>query len=128
MNMSISERRQIENEMIFRRSNEKVVAVIEELDSMHVEQGNPDLVTEDDLALHFNCECSDENCTERIILALDEYQQIHADRKSFIVKPGHEVTAIEEVVRTENNFSVVRKLAVVANPGTELNETSVDNS
>jgi hypothetical protein len=44
MNISLAERRQIENEMIFRRTNEKVGDDLGVLDEMHIEEGNPDLV------------------------------------------------------------------------------------
>ncbi len=66
MNISVAERRQIENEMIFRRMNEKVGDDLGALDAMHIEDGNPQLIRDEDTLLMFKCECSDEECNERI--------------------------------------------------------------
>ncbi len=62
MNLPIAEQRQIENEMIFRRANEKVGDDLDELDSFHIEDGDPHLVRDVDLLLQFKCECSDDIC------------------------------------------------------------------
>jgi hypothetical protein len=59
--MPLSERRQIENEMIFRRANEVVGDKLDEIDAHHREDGNPGLVRNEDILLQFRCECSDEN-------------------------------------------------------------------
>lgn len=127
MGMSPSERHQIENEMIFRRANEKVGDDLDEVDAALIEQGLPELIQTPDLKLHFKCECSDENCEERIQLSLDTYKQIHNNRKSFILKPNHQVDSIETVIKTKRNYIVVQKNHTVADPGETLNETTVDN-
>ncbi len=75
MDISVAERRQIENEMIFRRGNEKVGIALDALDGMHLEDGNPQLVREDDPVLHFKCECSDEDCDARIPVKLSVYKK-----------------------------------------------------
>jgi hypothetical protein len=128
MNISNAERRQIENEMIFRRTNEKVVDGLAALDAMHVEDGHSDLVGDEDLLLRFRCECSDENCMERISMLLSEYKKIHTDRKSFVVLPNHQVDAIEEVIRVSPTYSVVRKDTTVPEPDGGLHKTDIDNS
>ncbi len=128
MNLPIAEQRQIENEMIFRRANEKVGDNLDELDSFHVEDGDPHLVRDEDLLLQFKCECSDENCSARISLKLSTYQKIHIDRDSFIIKPKHQVEAIEEVILTEADYSVVKKNNSTAEPGADLNVTPINNS
>lgn len=125
--MSTTERRQIENEMIFRRANEKIVKGLKKLDTMHKEDGNHGLVSNDDLLLHFNCECSDENCDERIPIKISKYQKIHQDRKVFILKPNHQVNQIEKVVQKKPTYSVVKKMQTIDNPGTTLNQTSISN-
>lgn len=126
--MSHTERRQIENEMIFRRHNEKVGFDLDEIDAHHVEDGNPHLVRNDDLTLEFKCECSDENCDTRIPMRLSVYRKIHEDRNSFIIKLNHEVKPIERVVLRENGYSVVRKNHSTEEPGDILNVTGIDNS
>src|SRR5688572_2486333 len=103
MVISVAERRQIENEMIFRRINEKVGTGLDALDAMHVEDGNHHLVRSDDVELHFQCECSDENCNARIPIKLSIYRKIHLNRDSFIVKLKHQVLNIEDVILAEAN-------------------------
>lgn len=128
MTVSTPERRQIENEMIFRRANETVSEGLDGLDADHVADGNPQLAQDEDITLHFICECSDENCMERIPIKLRTYQTIHEDRNAFIVKPNHEVEAIEKVVNEAAEYSVVKKNSTAAHPHDGLNQTSVDNS
>lgn len=126
--MPISERRQIENEMIFRRSNEAVGDSLDEIDANHIEDDNPQLIRNDDLRLHFKCECSDENCDARISIKLSDYQTIHENRDAFIIKLKHQVEAIEKILRTEDAYSVVEKNNSTAEPGKTLNITTIDNS
>ena len=128
MDLPIAERRQIENEMIFRRANEKVGDDLDALDSFHAEDGNHHLIRDADLDLQFKCECSDENCNARIPIKLSLYQKIHLDRDSFIIKLKHQVEAIEEVVLTETNYSVVKKNNSTPEPGNKLNPTTINNS
>ena len=126
--ISVSERRQIENEMIFRRVNEKVGTGLDDLDKMHIEDGNPQLVRDDEEQLHFKCECSDENCEARIQIRLSIYRKVHLNRDSFIVKLNHQVEPIEKVVVAESEFSVVKKNNSTPEPGDDLNVTTIDNS
>lgn len=128
MVISHSERRQVENEMIFRRRNEKVGDDLSALDAMHIDDGNGRLVHDEDLVLQFMCECSDENCVTRIPMLLSEYQEIHTDRDTFIVLPNHQVEAIEKVHKETAHYSVVKKNVTVAEPSGPLNDTPIDNS
>jgi hypothetical protein len=127
MSISTSERHQIENEMIFRRANELVGTQLDELDAFHIEDGNPHLVRQDDMLLEFECECSDENCNARIPIKLSVYQKIHENRDAFVVKLRHQVHAIEKVILTEGEYSVVEKNNSTNEPGATLNETAIDN-
>lgn len=126
--ISLTERRQIENEMIFRRANESVEDKLGEIDANHIEDDHPELIRSDDILLHFKCECSDENCEARIPIKLSVYQKIHENRDSFIVKLNHQVDPIEKVIISEKNYSVVEKNNSVAEPGDKLNKTLIDNS
>lgn len=128
MVISTAERRQIENEMIFRRMNEKVGDDLGALDAMHIEDGNPQLIRDETALLYFRCECSDENCDERIVITLSDFQELHVDRGSFIVMPMHEVDPIEKVIRTTPQYNVVVKNNSTSEPGEELNVTSMNNS
>ena len=126
--MPSSERRQIENEMIFRRANEKISDDLEELDAQLIEEDHPELTRTDDLLLDFKCECADEDCNDRIPVKLSVYQKIHEHRDRFIIKHDHQVKEIEKVVSVEDNYSVVEKNNSTAEPGDSLNRTSVDNT
>lgn len=126
--LPLAEKRQIENEMIFRRSNEKVGDGLDAIDAMHIEDDNPELIRTEDFLLQFICECSDENCNERIPIRLSKYRDIHENRDTFIVKPGHEVNPIEEVISKEVEYSVVKKNNTTPEPGKMLNSTPIDNS
>lgn len=125
--MPLSERRQIENEMIFRRANEKVGDDLDKLDAHHIEEGNPDLIMTNDMVLHFKCECSDEECDDRIPIKLSVYQKIHENRDAFIIKLKHQVKEIEKIIIDEDTYSVVEKNNSTAEPGDVLNKTSIDN-
>lgn len=128
MSIPLSERRQIENEMIFRRLNEKVGDTLESLDAMHIEDENIDLIWDDTLLLSFRCECSDENCNTRVPVKLSVYKKIHENRDAFIIKLKHQVNEIEKVIITEDSYGVVEKNNSTAEPGDSLNKTSIDNS
>ena len=130
MRLPSEERKQIENEMLFRRVNEQVGTDLDALDAQHRADGNDDLISKEDLLLHFKCECSDENCEIRIAMPLSEYKTLHLDRSCFIVKPKHEVKSIEKVIKITKNYCVVRKNNVTPEPrpGAEFNKTSIDNS
>lgn len=128
MTLSHAERRQIENEIIFRRINEKVGDDLGALDAMHIEDGNIELIRNEDLSLQFKCECSDENCTVRIPMQLSEYQTIHTNRDTFIVVPDHQVDPIEKVLKKTSEYNIVEKNNSTAEPSDELNSTHIDNS
>jgi hypothetical protein len=95
---------------------------------MHVADKNPHLVRDDLIMLLFKCECSDENCDQRISLRLSKYRELHIDRSSFIIKPNHQVESIENVIEQQPEYSVVRKNNVVDEPGDTLHKTIIDNS
>lgn len=127
MNISRTEQRQIENEMIFRRINEKVGSDLDRLDAMHKSDGDHDLVRDEDLLLTFKCECSDENCDERIPLKLSQYETIHKNRSTFIVQPDHQVDPIEKVTVEKKNYNVVVKNNTTPEPNDVLKDTTVAN-
>ncbi len=128
MSISVAERRQIENEMIFRRMNEKVGDDLGALDAMHIEDVNPQLIRDEGILLMFKCECSDEECDERISLKLSDYQEIHVNRDTFIVKLKHQVDPIEKVIKNASEYNVVMKNNSTPEPGKDLNETAINNT
>jgi hypothetical protein len=128
MGLEEAERRQIENEMIFRRVNEAVIQNLVDLDAEHTKNNELDLMWDQTILLEFQCECSDEKCNIRIPLTLKDYQEIHTDRNTFIVKPNHQVDPIEKVIQVEDTYSIVKKNHSTAEPGDKLNKTNLDNS
>jgi len=128
MSITDAERRQIENEMIFRRINEKVGSDLDALDAMHIEDGNVHLVRDKDLELYFKCECSDENCSVRIPMLLSEYQEIHTDRNTFVVLTDHQVDPIEKVIKKFPTYNIVKKNNSTPEPSDILNDTTINNS
>lgn len=127
MSIGKAEQKQIENEMIFRRKNEKVGTDLDALNAMHVEDGHLDLVRDEDLTLQFRCECSDENCEERIPVKLSTYNEIHLNRDTFIVKTNHQVDPIEKVIGAEKEYNVVKKNNSTPEPNDTLKDTTINN-
>ena len=127
MSISSSERRQIENEMIFRRANEKNGNDLTKLDAMHRKHHNADLIRDEDLLLHFMCECSDEDCKLRIPMKLSLYEKIHTSRDVFIALPGHQADRIETVTKQTSTYIILKKNNTAADPAGGLNKTSVNN-
>ncbi len=119
-------KRQIENEVVFRRANERVERGIEHEKAVALENGD-DISDLDNTPLHFYCECSDENCKERIVMTLGEYKTLHINRKQFIISPGHEVPRIEDTVKEKARYSVVKKHFVPPEDITDLQHTSTGN-
>lgn len=128
MTIGDAERRQIENEMIFRRVNEAVIQNLVDVDAEHTKNNTLHLLWDQTILIQFQCECSDENCSVRIPLTLKDYQAIHVDRNTFIVKPNHQVDPIEKVVQVEESYSIVKKNNSTPEPGDEYNVTNIDNS
>jgi hypothetical protein len=128
MDMSNSKRRLIENELVFRESNESIKAGIDQLHEMAKEEGYHPIELDGDSQLNFYCECSDENCTQRIKLTPNEYEKLHKQRDIFTVVCGHELEDVEEVVEKRENYCVVRKFKHPPLSPKGLNVTDVQNA
>jgi hypothetical protein len=88
----------VRNEALFRSVNERVKAINEAF-SVVLEQTD------------FVCECGIRDCTQTIRLTLAEYEQVRADSSHFAIAPGHEVPDVEDVIRRNERYAVVRKRA-----------------
>jgi hypothetical protein len=55
------------------------------------------------------CECGKADCTERLELRANEYEQMRSDPTHFAVKPGHEVPDVEAVIERHGGYLVVEK-------------------
>lgn len=92
------ERRVAENEALFRELNERVAGV-ESRWSRPGERGSMQVV----------CECADPACGEQIAVTNADYERVRADGSWFLVVPGHEDRAFEQVVDKRRSFYVVEK-------------------
>src|SRR5215212_6238875 len=93
--MDDRERRLAQNEALFREVNERVGAL--------ARQVGPEMPYE------FLCECANADCTFRFALPLGVYEAVRADAHQFIVLPLHYTPEIEELVRKEDAYWIVRK-------------------
>ncbi len=55
------------------------------------------------------CECSREECTERITVSFAEYERVRIDAKTFIVLPGHADPTCERIVARREGYNIVEK-------------------
>jgi SpoU rRNA methylase family enzyme len=56
------------------------------------------------------CECASDQCTERIAMTEEEYENLRRIPTHFAVLAGHEITAVERVVEKNDRYIVVEKL------------------
>ena len=84
------------NEALFREVNERV-------------KGINDTFGERFEEAEFVCECGDDSCTDRIRLRVSEYEQVRSHPTHFVVKEGHELLAVEDVVAHCDGYVVVAK-------------------
>jgi hypothetical protein len=57
----------------------------------------------------FVCECGNLGCSETVELTLDEYEGVRSGFERFLVVPGHQIEAIEDVVERHGAYLVVAK-------------------
>jgi hypothetical protein len=94
--LSDRERRLGLNEALFRDVNEKLRAVNEAF--------APITDTFDII-----CECGSTTCDERLSIPPAAYEGVRADPLLFVIKRGHEIPDVEDVVRETETYAVVRK-------------------
>jgi hypothetical protein len=100
-------RRVAENEVTFRRANERLRARF----------GNLAIAARE--SVPFLCECGDARCFDLVLLRLDEYEAVRDDPNAFVIVPGHNDRETEEIVSDRSSqdtvpdggdrFAVVRK-------------------
>jgi hypothetical protein len=64
---------------------------------------------ETDAAVGFRCECASLGCSRLVELTFPEYEQVRTHPRRFVVFPGHEREAIEQIVETRAGYLVVEK-------------------
>jgi hypothetical protein len=93
--------RQAKNEALHREVNERLA----EIDK----QANAGWATEEQ-RFEFICECGAGDCDARVLMLLEEYEEVRQQDDRFAVHPGHENEAIERVVKRGDGFLVVDKM------------------
>jgi hypothetical protein len=125
MGQSLSEKRWVENEVVFRQANERVSKDVASTKTIAKEEGQREFVKGiDDTALLFYCECADEKCRQRISLTFKEYTEQHHNSSQFILIPGHHIPEVERVVLDGDKFIVVEKYVTPPKEAEKLNPTS----
>jgi hypothetical protein len=82
-------------ESLFRNVNERIAETAERFDAHETE---------------FVCECSDQQCTERVEATVEEYERVRKHGTYFLLRPGHEDTRVERVVEQRSHrHAVVEK-------------------
>ena len=94
--MPVSVERLVRNQLVFREVNDRIREVAEGF----AVQGR----------LDFICECSREDCSERVSLAADEYKRVRSSPTLFVSVPGHETLEVERVVDVHERFMLVEKI------------------
>ena len=67
----------------------------------------------------FYCECSDRDCTERILITAQEFENVREHDAQFLVRPDHDVPSVEIVVTSTPLYLVVEKTGEAAEFVTE---------
>ena len=92
------------NEAIFRAVNEQI------------EQLNDSFATLGEETIQIVCECGDVSCAAIFAVPVAQYERVRAEPTLFFVVPGHQDTAVEDLVDTnvDDPYRVVRKHAGTA--------------
>jgi hypothetical protein len=104
------------NEDAFRRANERITTTAEEM-------------REDFGALPLICECPARDCTEIARVTADEYEEVRATGRTFLVVPGHEVTVVDGLtiarpVKKFEGFSLMEKVGETGEIAEQLDPRS----
>lgn len=83
------------NEALFREVNEQIT-------SLNRSFGDVETMT-------VMCECADGDCTERLEIAMPEYERVRSDPLQYVIAPGHEIPEFESVVEQNAGYEIVRK-------------------
>jgi hypothetical protein len=80
------------NQLLFREVNERIREVLDSQED----------------STEFLCECSRDDCTETILLSLEEYDRIRSSPNHFLAEPGH---GLGRIVHQTDRFATVELTA-----------------
>ena len=101
MDGNLSGQRAAHNQSLYRSVNERITQLNEAFS---------EVFPEGDGLSEWICECADTTCTHRVQATRQEYEQVRADGRTFIVFPGHVYSEVERVLGETERFTVVEKL------------------
>jgi hypothetical protein len=84
------------NEAIFRQVNEQIRDLNRDFET---NQGTMTVI----------CECGDGECTERLEIRIRDYEDVRSDSRTYVIAPGHEIAAVEQVIEETDRYAVVLK-------------------
>jgi hypothetical protein len=87
-----------EVEVLFRAGNERMMEWTE----------NQERVARGEQVVLF-CECGRRGCRDRLRLTGAQYEAVRADARRFVIAPGHEFLAAEDVAEQHEGYVVVQK-------------------
>jgi hypothetical protein len=93
--MTPSEERIGEIESLFRNVNDEIAAAADRFDVESAE---------------FYCECHDPACGERVVVPLDEYEEVREKPTRFLHAPDHVERRFERVVASKGRYAIVEKV------------------
>jgi hypothetical protein len=94
------------NQALFREVNERIAGVAADWELHAGQSPGP--------TYPFICECGKVGCREQVTVSLATYISVTAQGDGFLVAPGHERRAEEDVVWQTDHFAVVRPKAFSA--------------
>jgi hypothetical protein len=98
------------NEGLFRRVNEAIVRGLWPDDAGRV--------------VAFRCECARLDCNVPVRATVATYERVRANPRRFLLVPGHEIPAAEEVVETAPGYLVVEKVEVAGGIAEQIDPRS----
>jgi hypothetical protein len=100
--------RQSRNEGLIREVNERIADVDKAAEETSFAR--------DETVFEFLCECGATDgeagaCEERVLMTINEYEQVRSQDDRFVVYPGHETGSLEWVAARTERFVIVDKRA-----------------
>ena len=95
LSMEDREARIVRNEALFREVNEQ----IDTLNNAGAQAKSLPVV----------CECGSSSCTDVIRIERSDYEAVRAHPERFLIKPGHQIEDVEDVVEERAMFAIVAK-------------------
>lgn len=97
----------ISRQLACRRQNEKTLNGFENIHRSTKAEKDSLMYVDPGMTLHFLCECLIPSCKLRICFTIDEYKEIHKNRKCYAVNTKHIVLGVNKVIEVNDICSVV---------------------